>query len=141
MSPKGKAAARVTDKKVSTETSPPAQSELSLGIKNFGPISSGQLQIKPLTVLIGPNNSGKSYVAMLTNSLFNINYLNLSPHHPPLIEPDDKTLRDNLLSLAPGQDLDLTGIPKRGENILRERFSSAFSESLRNTFSDCPGSA
>lgn len=38
--------------------------------KNFGPIKSGSIVIKPLTLLIGPNNSGKSYAAMLVHSLF-----------------------------------------------------------------------
>ena len=44
--------------------------DLSLEIKNFGPITKGKLKIKPLTLFIGPNNSGKSYAAMLIHSLF-----------------------------------------------------------------------
>jgi len=41
----------------------------TVGFKNFGPISSGEIEVKPLTILIGPNNAGKSYAANLINSL------------------------------------------------------------------------
>src|SRR3990167_1898741 len=42
---------------------------LSLQVKDFGPISEGDVQLKPLTVFIGPNNSGKSYLAILAYAL------------------------------------------------------------------------
>ena len=44
--------------------------KLKIGVKDFGPISSGSVDLKPLTVLIGPNNSEKSYFAMLVHSIF-----------------------------------------------------------------------
>lgn len=39
---------------------------------NFGPISQSQINLKKLTIFIGPNNSGKSYVAMITHILLNV---------------------------------------------------------------------
>jgi predicted ATPase len=42
---------------------------LTVGISDFGPINEGEITLKPLTVFIGPNNSGKSYAAMLVNSI------------------------------------------------------------------------
>lgn len=42
---------------------------MSIHIKNFGPITKGKIDMRPLTILIGPNNSGKSYVAMLVHSI------------------------------------------------------------------------
>ena len=42
---------------------------LNLTIRNFGPVEHGNIDIRPLTILIGPNNSGKSYVAMLLRSI------------------------------------------------------------------------
>ena len=42
---------------------------LKLAVKNFGPIREGEVEFKPLTVFIGPNNSGKSYMATLLYSL------------------------------------------------------------------------
>ena len=43
---------------------------LSIEVRDFGPIASGSLTLKPLTVFVGPNNSGKSYAAMLIHSVF-----------------------------------------------------------------------
>lgn len=34
-------------------------------MKHFGPIQAGEVEFKPLTILIGANNSGKTYVAQL----------------------------------------------------------------------------
>lgn len=47
----------------------PVRIGFRLGIRNFGPISRGTLSLKPLTILAGPNNSGKSYAAMLACSI------------------------------------------------------------------------
>ncbi len=47
----------------------PVKIDLDVDIKNFGPVTRGTLNIKPLTIFIGPNNSGKSYVAMLIHSI------------------------------------------------------------------------
>lgn len=44
----------------------------SISIKNFGPINKGNIDINKLTIFIGPNNSGKSYLAKLIHS-FNSN--------------------------------------------------------------------
>jgi predicted ATPase len=36
---------------------------MKLEVKNFGPVKSAELEIKPLTILIGKNNLGKSFLA------------------------------------------------------------------------------
>ncbi len=46
------------------------KSGLNIEIKDFGPIIKGRISLKPLTLFIGPNNSGKSYVAMLIHSIY-----------------------------------------------------------------------
>ena len=43
--------------------------DFKINIKNFGPVSKGHIHLKPLTIFIGPNNSGKSYVATLIHSI------------------------------------------------------------------------
>jgi predicted ATPase len=43
--------------------------DLSIKIKDFGPISSANIIFKPLTLFIGPNNAGKSYTTMIVHSL------------------------------------------------------------------------
>ena len=42
---------------------------LDLDIRNFGPIASASVSLRPLTVFIGHNNSGKSYAARLLHSV------------------------------------------------------------------------
>lgn len=39
--------------------------------KEFGPIKEGSVSLRPLTIFIGPNNVGKSYLAILIYALFN----------------------------------------------------------------------
>jgi len=46
--------------------------KMEIEVENFGPISSGRVDLKPLTVFIGPNNSGKSYTAMLIHSILEV---------------------------------------------------------------------
>ena len=41
----------------------------SIAVKDFGPIAQAEIDLKPLTVLIGPNNTGKSYLALAVYSL------------------------------------------------------------------------
>ena len=38
-------------------------------VENFGPIAEAEVEMKPLTVFMGPNSSGKSYLALLIYSL------------------------------------------------------------------------
>ncbi len=39
-------------------------------IENLGPIKQGKLEIKPFTVIVGKNNTGKSYTAMIYYAIF-----------------------------------------------------------------------
>ena len=49
-------------------------------IENFGPIIKGEIELNPLTIFIGPNNSGKSYTATLIHSLYTSFYRLGSPY-------------------------------------------------------------
>ena len=46
------------------------QSRPKISVENFGPIRKGTVEIKPLTVFAGPNNSGKSRVAAAVYDAF-----------------------------------------------------------------------
>ena len=50
--------------------------ENNIKIKNFGPIKKANIDIAPLTIFIGPNSSGKSYLSLLIHSILN-SYNNL----------------------------------------------------------------
>lgn len=48
---------------------PTGNTYLNLSMQNFGPISYGEVSLKPLTVFVGPNSSGKSHAATLIHSI------------------------------------------------------------------------
>lgn len=56
-------------RRAGAKSAPPPSINLNLAVRNFGPVTQGDINIRPLTILIGPNNSGKSYVAMLLRSI------------------------------------------------------------------------
>ncbi|MBX3383028.1 MAG: AAA family ATPase [Phycisphaeraceae bacterium] len=41
---------------------------MKFSFENFGPIASGHLELRPLTIIVGPNQSGKSFAAMAIHS-------------------------------------------------------------------------
>ena len=45
---------------------------LQISVTNFGPIESAEIDLRPLTVFVGPSNTGKSYLAILIYALHRI---------------------------------------------------------------------
>ena len=45
------------------------QDSLELEVANFGPIVEAKIDLRPLTVFVGPSNTGKSYLAILIYAL------------------------------------------------------------------------
>lgn len=43
----------------------------SLSVKNFGPVNEAEINISPLTIFVGKNSSGKSFLSSLIHSLSN----------------------------------------------------------------------
>lgn len=50
----------------------PTKLDLELEVHDFGPIQDAHIRFRPLTVFIGPNNSGKSYAALLAHSAISL---------------------------------------------------------------------
>ena len=77
------------------------QSEkIELSVTNFGPIAKADIDLRPLTVFVGPSNTGKSYLAVLIYALHK--FFNEYSWHPSLKLP--------LLIVPPsGADSDLDG--------------------------------
>lgn len=47
----------------------PREHDPAFTLENFGPIRAGSFTLRPLTIFIGPNNTGKSYTATLVYAL------------------------------------------------------------------------
>ena len=45
------------------------QPDFRVSVRNFGPIESGAVDLRPLTVFVGPSNTGKTYFAVLVYAL------------------------------------------------------------------------
>lgn len=97
----------------------------TITIRDFGPISRGTIRLRPLTILTGPNNSGKSYAAMLACSL-------LSSINGPAGGAHGGALEESLASCfgIPVRDLVRSG---RGHALvsLRGAFSASISDTVR----------
>lgn len=63
-----------------TETRPSMSPDVQISVTNFGPIASGTVDLRPLTVFVGPSNTGKTYFAILIYALHQI--LNGFPRFP-----------------------------------------------------------
>lgn len=55
---------------------------LKLKVANFGPIAKAEIDLRPMTVFVGPSNTGKSYLAMLIYALHRFfNSSRIFPYH------------------------------------------------------------
>jgi AAA domain, putative AbiEii toxin, Type IV TA system len=61
--------------------------EWSLTVEGFGRIERAEVTVKPLTVLVGPNNSGKSYLGTLIWGIEHGGLYQPRTSHEPLDEP------------------------------------------------------
>ena len=50
-------------------TAQPKPKNLELSVANFGPIARANIDLRPMTVFVGPSNTGKSYLAILIYAL------------------------------------------------------------------------
>ena len=79
----------------------PTEGSLELEVTNFGPITRGKIDLRPLTIFVGPSNTGKSYLAILIYALHRHFSSSERSHHrarylsPPLIESNEKTFSES----------------------------------------------
>ena len=55
-----------------TETRPSMSPDVRISVTNFGPIAEGTIDLRPLTVFVGPSNTGKTYLAVLIYALHRV---------------------------------------------------------------------
>jgi predicted ATPase len=91
---------------------------LKIEVKDFGPITKGKITLKPLTIFIGPNNSGKSYITMLIHSIYKVFPLVITEGRPFFLKrrfypkadtffKDAFDLRKELENLKSGEELEI----------------------------------
>ena len=90
---------------------PACSSALSVQIQDFGPISKADIALKPLTVFIGPNNSGKSCATRLVHSIVETEIDLLNPANQAYIgHKHDPNLREQIIEMA-ARSIDYFVIP------------------------------
>ena len=52
---------------------------LELSVRDFGPIARAEIDLRPLTVFVGPSNTGKSYLAILIYALHRFFLAHINP--------------------------------------------------------------
>ena len=65
-------------------TNRPSTGRLELEVANFGPIVDANIDLRPLTVFVGPSNTGKSYLAILIYALHRF-FFERSPRYGPRV--------------------------------------------------------
>lgn len=84
------------------------QDALELEVANFGPIVKAKIDLRPLTVFVGPSNTGKSYLAILIYALHR--FFRAGPY--PIMRPltsgslDDFDLPDDEFNRLPDDEFD-----------------------------------
>ena len=75
--------------------------KVEIAVKNFGPIAEANIDLRPLTVFVGPSNTGKSYFATLMYALHGVfNSLSHSGLLSPFADRVMNILRELLTDLT-----------------------------------------
>jgi len=90
-----------------TEDSPCPSPLFSIKVNDFGPVKNADITIKPCTVFVGPNQSGKSFLAKLIYAIYKANHDTCISSHAkmfigknkPLFSYTDESLRKLLQTL------------------------------------------
>ena len=79
---------------------------LELTVSNFGPIARGRVELRPMSVFVGPSNTGKSYLAVLTYALHQ--FLGSYSGNSAYRSNFDRMFTSGLPAIMPTQDIDLS---------------------------------
>ena len=76
------------------ETRPSMSPDVRISVTNFGPIAEGTIDLRPLTVFVGPSNTGKTYFAVLIYALHRV--LDGFPRLPAVYHDAGNVVREEL---------------------------------------------
>ena len=132
----------MSPKKKKKETKP-KQIDLELTLQDFGPLREAKVKLKPMTIFIGPNNSGKTYTATIIYSLFqSVERANLRPGDPVRSfqswESDAKAVHRASKSLARLRENELPSKLDKGTVLeLAQVFAKPLAEQLNREINRC----
>lgn len=108
-----------------------------IDIRDFGPIREGKISLKPMTVFVGPNNSGKSYAAVLIHSILSALFSTSEP--PPEGSPAyagyDRYIRTALNSKRMRSQISSEDVDLAVKKILANAMDGVLLQELRRNFS------
>ena len=81
----------ISEKPVLTDSLDPVPNKIQIDVSDLGPIASGSVRLKPLTVFVGPSNTGKTYLSVLIYALHRVlsGFRLLPVPHRSLLHPYD----------------------------------------------------
>ena len=107
--------------------------KLKLSVKNLGPVKSADISLKPLTILLGPNNCGKSHIAKLIHSAVSceakISTPRFLPYNPPY------AVRQKILDMAKHIDNGQVARSDIAVDLMKTYMSRLFPTVLLNNLS------
>lgn len=122
--------------------SPTGSTYASINVENFGPISKGEVQLRPLTVFTGRSNTGKSWFASLVYALLNSWYSfdDWASEQQNFPEEFKNSFPENPNSwaegLARGKVINLSASDHRN---LQHVLANSFGENFRDNILQCFG--
>ena len=124
---------------------------MKISVHNYGPIAKAEnIELLPLTVFIGPSNTGKSYLAMLVYSLFlsfreasSFNRYFLKKSLPEKFIKEIKTIMESenklMAHLYKGDLVPLSELPEIFLKKVTPKIANQFSHHFFKNISDCIG--
>jgi len=100
---------------------------MKIRFTNLGPIKSGEIDIKPLTIFIGPNNTGKTYSAYCLYGVLDQNWLPFYADHTDLDIYDEFI---DQISKRGYVEIDLERIIKENSELLLNDLCKVFTEEI-----------
>lgn len=106
---------------------------LKLSVKNLGPVEGADISLKPLTVLLGPNNCGKSHIAKLIHSVVSCEAKTSTPRFLPY--SPSRAVRQKVLDMAKCIDGGQAARSDVAVDLMSAYMSSFFPKVLLNNLS------
>ena len=99
---------------------PALREEFTIEARNFGPVKEAKLTLKPLTVLIGPSNTGKTYMATLASMMMKkyALFTQVARRHMCIGTPYEATLRKMSAKELQDIGIKLTDAVENGGNFV-----------------------